>query len=448
MLQVVVPEGTRIGQPFVFSVPVDPDTSQQAGSPSMQPMTQPIQQQTQMFEAGEIFACPSCQQNMKAPMQALALRCASCRSEIHAKDLKSSWASHFSAQGSYYQPDKEARQIVHLGQMSHYSISYYSPSSSTLPTQERAMLRSVPPRDPPPAPAPASKSDQASTFGDGRPNAKQTKAVVVSDKAVLPPQPRTTNPAAADDDALLTVLEKQETSQSARDKKDEKNATPEEADRLDDNSDEEDSDSEWAVYKESPKVKRRPMRSDRWANSGGIRGSRDLPYGFANPIVRRRYGTVGAHADEGQGRRYYEYTLLRQNEAGETYEDETATLFHIMPATAGTGRGRPTEESAKPAAIEDAAADPLAETGGASGNDDDGGFGAADDSDVLYRSDFYPSDEASLMPTTGVGSEHWLDAPMPGSDMGAVGEVTMFAAQDELMGMPQSATGTGELAFD
>ena len=52
------------------------------------------------------------------------------------------------------------------------------------------------------------------------------------------------------------------------------------------------------------------------------------------------------------------------------------------------------------------------------------------------------------MPATGAGSEHWLDAPMPGSDMGAVDEVTMFVAQDELMGMPQSAAGTGELAFD
>ena len=81
---------------------------------------------------------------------------------------------------------------------------------------------------------------------------------------------------------------------------------------------------------------------------------------------------------------------------------------------------------------------------GGSGKDD--GFGAADDSDVLYRNDFYPSEDG-LMPVGGAGAEQWLDAPMPDADMvcGAADEVTMFAVQDELMGMPQSAAEIGDL---
>ena len=102
----------------------------------------------------------------------------------------------------------------------------------------------------------------------------------------------------------------------------------------------------------------------------------------------------------------------------------------------------PEQESAKPAAMEEDA-DPFAEMG-ASGKDD--GFSAADDSDVLYRSDFYPSEDG-LMPVGGAGVEQWLDAPMPDADMvcGAADEVTMFAVQDELMGMPQSAAEIGDL---
>ena len=104
----------------------------------------------------------------------------------------------------------------------------------------------------------------------------------------------------------------------------------------------------------------------------------------------------------------------------------------------------PQQESAKPAAVEEDA-DPFAEMG-ASGKDDDGGFGAADDSDVLYRNDFYPSEDG-LMPVGGAGAEQWLDAPMPDADMvcgGTADEVTMFAVQDELMG----TADIGELTFD
>ena len=46
------------------------------------------------------------------------------------------------------------------------------------------------------------------------------------------------------------------------------------------------------IYLECPKQRRRPKNSDRWANSGGKKGSRDLPYKAENPFIRRRYGTV------------------------------------------------------------------------------------------------------------------------------------------------------------
>ena len=108
---------------------------------------------------------------------------------------------------------------------------------------------------------------------------------------------------------------------------------------------------DWAVYKECPKHKRRAKKSDRWANSGGMKGSRDLPYNSERPFVRRRYGSVFAHGDPtAKGKRYYEYTLLRQDEKGETYEDKSATLFHILPSPGETDRGRRAMLAAKSAA--------------------------------------------------------------------------------------------------
>ena len=107
----------------------------------------------------------------------------------------------------------------------------------------------------------------------------------------------------------------------------------------------------WAVYKECPKHKRRAKKSDRWANSGGMKGSRDLPYNSERPFVRRRYGSVFAHGDPtAKGKRYYEYTLLRQDAKGDTYEDKSATLFHILPSPGETDRGRRAMLAAKPAA--------------------------------------------------------------------------------------------------
>ena len=98
---------------------------------------------------------------------------------------------------------------------------------------------------------------------------------------------------------------------------------------------------DWAIYKECPKQRRRAKKSDRWANSGGMRGSRDLPYNSATPYVRRRYGSVFPHGGgKLKGKRYYEYTLLRTNPDGSIVEDKTCTLFHILPGPGETDRGR------------------------------------------------------------------------------------------------------------
>eukprot|EP01043_Picozoa_sp_COSAG02_P014838 COSAG02_NODE_619_length_19446_cov_9.557141_6_plen_293_part_00 len=56
---------------------------------------------------------------------------------------------------------------------------------------------------------------------------------------------------------------------------------------------------DWAIYRECPKQRRRARNSDRWANSGGMKGSRDLPYNSSTPYVRRRYGSVFVHKDTG-----------------------------------------------------------------------------------------------------------------------------------------------------
>ena len=64
---------------------------------------------------------------------------------------------------------------------------------------------------------------------------------------------------------------------------------------------------DWAIYRESPKQRRRARNSDRWANSGGLKGSRDLPYNSSTPYVRRRYGSVFVHNDPGHKGKRYDY---------------------------------------------------------------------------------------------------------------------------------------------
>jgi hypothetical protein len=52
------------------------------------------------------------------------------------------------------------------------------------------------------------------------------------------------------------------------------------------------------------------IKADRWHNSGGVKGSRDMPP--KQPLVRRRYGSVVSGTDgKKKGFRYHEYTRVR-----------------------------------------------------------------------------------------------------------------------------------------
>lgn len=116
-----------------------------------------------------------------------------------------------------------------------------------------------------------------------------------------------------------------------------------------------------ALYIEMPKVPRKLIRlkyqqaarragrgaegqtvvPDRWRNSGGGKGSSDLPKGSPKPTVRRRYGAVVPAAPTAaigsnqrklkkeNSLRYYEYTLLEHKANGELGEHE-CYLFHVI----------------------------------------------------------------------------------------------------------------------
>ena len=98
-------------------------------------------------------------------------------------------------------------------------------------------------------------------------------------------------------------------------------------------------------------------RADRWHNSGGVKGSRDMPPEL--PLVRRRYGAV-IQADGSKGFRYHEYTRVRIIEAlagdgsGQmertVTEDRSEVLFHVMPKR--TEKGHPSKsETEAPAKL-------------------------------------------------------------------------------------------------
>jgi len=85
-------------------------------------------------------------------------------------------------------------------------------------------------------------------------------------------------------------------------------------------------------------------KADRWHNSGGVRGARDMPAEM--PTVRRRYGSVSR-----QGTilwRFHEYSLLNRVPDGMSgmrlEEDRSTVVFHVMPKRAG--RGRPSKAEA------------------------------------------------------------------------------------------------------
>jgi hypothetical protein len=110
-------------------------------------------------------------------------------------------------------------------------------------------------------------------------------------------------------------------------------------------------DGRW-VFKEAAGADR-PARSgtdraDRWHNSGGVRGARNMP--ISRPLVRRRYGSVSRHGQILY--RFHEYCLLRpcatpaDDPTGDSgYEEDRSTaLFHVMPKR--SGRGRPSKAEA------------------------------------------------------------------------------------------------------
>jgi len=85
------------------------------------------------------------------------------------------------------------------------------------------------------------------------------------------------------------------------------------------------------LFVECPKLSRRPRFSDRWQNSGGRKGSRDMRIN-SQLGVRRRYGTVTVHST-GTELHFYEYTLLRDMSREESHrrEDRSCSVFHVLP---------------------------------------------------------------------------------------------------------------------
>jgi hypothetical protein len=87
-------------------------------------------------------------------------------------------------------------------------------------------------------------------------------------------------------------------------------------------------------------------KADRWHNSGGVRGARDMP--TEAPIVRRRYGSVSRAGTILW--RFHEYSLVKRvDDATEADgyrldEDRSTVVFHVMPKR--SGRGRPSKAEA------------------------------------------------------------------------------------------------------
>ena len=92
----------------------------------------------------------------------------------------------------------------------------------------------------------------------------------------------------------------------------------------------------------------RSDRADRWHNSGGVRGARDMPKN-ATPLVRRRYGSVAQHGQILY--RFHEYSSLAVVQdptapGGQRIdEDRSTVVFHVMPKR--SGKGRPSKAEAE-----------------------------------------------------------------------------------------------------
>jgi len=110
-------------------------------------------------------------------------------------------------------------------------------------------------------------------------------------------------------------------------------------------------DGRW-VFKEDSRNRapngrtRVDKKADRWHNSGGVRGARDMP--TERPLVRRRYGSVSRAGTILW--RFHEYSLVKKvpdPDAKDGYrmdEDRSTVVFHVMPKR--SGRGRPSKAEA------------------------------------------------------------------------------------------------------
>ena len=104
-------------------------------------------------------------------------------------------------------------------------------------------------------------------------------------------------------------------------------------------------DGRW-VFKEDnrnrgPNARHRvDKKADRWHNSGGVRGARDMP--TERPLVRRRYGSVSRAGTILW--RFHEYSLVKRVEDASEEdgyrldEDRSTVVFHVMPKWAGRAR--------------------------------------------------------------------------------------------------------------
>jgi hypothetical protein len=98
------------------------------------------------------------------------------------------------------------------------------------------------------------------------------------------------------------------------------------------------------VFKETPtNRKKRTSSEERWRNSGGAKGSRNLPAG-GEPQIRRRYGRICQPHASTSTYRYHEYSLLRLDpDTGTLVEDRANLLFHVIApggSTVSNQRGR------------------------------------------------------------------------------------------------------------
>ena len=94
----------------------------------------------------------------------------------------------------------------------------------------------------------------------------------------------------------------------------------------------------------------RVNRPDRWHNSGGARGARDMKISQTD-LVHRRYGSI---VQAGQIMwRYHEYCRVQVSSTGgadatgklcvQLHEDRSSMLYHVMPRRNGRGRPNKTE---------------------------------------------------------------------------------------------------------